>query len=254
MNTDHRPATNHSTNRTHTASSEVSRRVAGCTVALVGADGAGKTTVARRVADQLPIPSAYMYMGANLEAGNWMLPTTWAMRQWRRRQGTAGDGGGPPKRERASTSGNPVRHALRTVKSSLSIAHRVAEQAFRHVVAWTMRRTGRVVIFDRHYYTDYYSFDIDHTAERTVLQRMHGFLLEHVFPKPELVLFLDAPSEVLLARKGEGTIELLEHRRQDYERSAHQFAHFLRIDVSQPLDVVVQEVMDHILEFCRRHD
>jgi hypothetical protein len=37
-------------------------------------------------------------------------------------------------------------------------------------------------------------------------------MLEHFYPKPNLVIYLDAPAEMLFARKKEGTIELLEQR------------------------------------------
>ena len=41
-------------------------------------------------------------------------------------------------------------------------------------------------------------------------------MLNYIFPKPDLVICLDAPGEVLFSRKAEGTIELLEQRRQEY--------------------------------------
>jgi thymidylate kinase len=221
-------------------------------VALIGADGAGKTTVARRVSSRLSFRSSYIYMGSNMEAGNWMLPSTWLIRQWRRWRGTSTDGGGPPKRSRVRSKTGLARGVLRAGKSSLSMAHRVSEQGFRHLVAWTMCLAGRVVVFDRHYYTDYYAFDIDSDADRSWLQRLHGFILQRIFSKPDLVIFLDAPSEVLFARKGEGTIELLEHRRQDYLKVAGEFEHFDTVDATQTIDDVTEEVAHRIADF-RQH-
>ena len=46
------------------------------TVALIGPDGAGKTTVARKLADVLPVPVRYLYMGVSTDSSNVMLPTT----------------------------------------------------------------------------------------------------------------------------------------------------------------------------------
>src|SRR5690606_16626163 len=46
------------------------------TVALIGPDGAGKSTISRKVVEMLDIPAKYLYMGVNLEASNLMLPTT----------------------------------------------------------------------------------------------------------------------------------------------------------------------------------
>src|SRR3712207_8707740 len=50
----------------------------------------------------------------------------------------------------------------------------------------------------------------------TTLFRSHGFVLAHVYPKPDLVVYLDAPPEVMLARKGEGSVEALARRRGEY--------------------------------------
>ncbi|MGH3091699.1 MAG: hypothetical protein ACRDOG_05135, partial [Gaiellaceae bacterium] len=48
----------------------------GFTVALIGPDGAGKTTVARRLEGSLEGPVKYLYMGVNPDASNHLLPTT----------------------------------------------------------------------------------------------------------------------------------------------------------------------------------
>ena len=49
---------------------------AGFTVALIGPDGAGKTTVARALDSELPFPVAYLYMGVNPDSSNHLLFTT----------------------------------------------------------------------------------------------------------------------------------------------------------------------------------
>ncbi|HET6319783.1 MAG TPA: hypothetical protein VFG86_25265, partial [Chloroflexota bacterium] len=45
-------------------------------VALVGPDGAGKTTIGRHLERTFPYPLTYLYMGDNLDACNVLLPTT----------------------------------------------------------------------------------------------------------------------------------------------------------------------------------
>ena len=45
-------------------------------VALIGADGAGKTTVGRMLEQRSTLPVRYLYMGLNPAASNRMLPTT----------------------------------------------------------------------------------------------------------------------------------------------------------------------------------
>ena len=45
-------------------------------VAVIGADGAGKTTVTKRLLETLPVRMKYLYMGWNPESSNFALPTS----------------------------------------------------------------------------------------------------------------------------------------------------------------------------------
>ena len=45
-------------------------------VALIGCDGAGKTTVAEMLMSRHPFPVRYVYMGVNAASSNISLPTT----------------------------------------------------------------------------------------------------------------------------------------------------------------------------------
>ena len=65
------------------------------------------------------------------------------------------------------------------------------------------------------------------------------------------MIYLDAPAEVLLARKGEGTIEALARRRQDYLSLATITASFEVVDATRPLDEVTAEVIALIRSFAR---
>jgi len=66
------------------------------TVALVGPDGAGKTTIARRLVQVLPRPAKYLYMGVNWDASDPLRPTTRLVQRIRRVRGTRPTPGGPP--------------------------------------------------------------------------------------------------------------------------------------------------------------
>jgi thymidylate kinase len=225
------------------------------TVALIGPDGAGKTTIGRRIEYALPLPVKYVYMGVNLDSSNHMLPTTRLIKALKRMRGAAPDTAGPPdpKRVRKRPKGL-VKGALASAKSGLRMANRIGEEWFRQGLAWYYQRRGNIVLFDRHFFSDYYAYDIAsaHT-DRRLSDRFHGFMLNRVYPRPDLVIYLDAPAEVLFARKGEGTIEALERRRQEYMSLRSVVKHFAVVDATQPEEAVARDVTDLIWEFYNAH-
>ncbi|HEY3185723.1 MAG TPA: hypothetical protein VGJ77_22960 [Gaiellaceae bacterium] len=221
-------------------------------VALVGADGAGKTTVARSLEHVLPLPAKYLYMGVNWDASDHLLPTTRLVQAVRRARGTASGGGPPDYSESAESRRGALARARRAAWSALALANRLSEEWYRQALASSYVRRGVVVVFDRHFFSDYYAHDVAGGRPRGIDRRVHGFLLEHVYPKPDLVVFLDAPPEVLFARKGEGTLESLERRRQEYLGLAARTPHFVTVDAARPLDDVMQDVVAVIAAFSER--
>ncbi len=219
------------------------------TVALVGPDGAGKSTVAHRVVAALPFPARYVYMGVNLEASSTMLPTTRLALAVKHARGGRADmtgrtGSGPGESSRRR------RGAAAELRTSLRMANWIAEEWYRQAIAAFHQRRGRVVVFDRHFFCDYYAHDVaDPRPGRSPSSRAHGFNLRRLYPRPDLVVMLDAPAEVLHARKGEGTIESIEARRQVYLAQADLFGRFVVVDARQPAEAVVDEVRRQIVEF-----
>jgi thymidylate kinase len=221
------------------------------TVALAGADGAGKSTMSRRLEKSLPVRAKYIYMGINREASNLALPTTLLWKRIKRARGGSIDMGGPPDPNRLQQlPKNPLKRIARELKSGLRIANLIAEEWFRQLVAWYYQFRGYVVIFDRHFYFDYYKHHIANIGiNRTIADRVHGFMLNHVFPKPDFVIFLDAPAEVLFSRKGEGTLELLEQRRQEYLQIQKKVERFVTVDATQPMDEVALQICNLVMDF-----
>jgi thymidylate kinase len=221
------------------------------TIALVGADGSGKTTIARQLEKELPETIKYIYMGFSPLSSNFALPTTRFISWLKRLMGQDGDTSGPPdptKKRRRSK--NPVKRLASGVKGSLRLANRLAEEWFRQAVVWYYHHLGFIIVADRHFFSDYYAHDIDNDdPERPLTSRIHGFFLGRLYPRPDLIIFLDARAEVLFERKGEGSIELLEMRRQEYLRLRDQVRSFVTVDAEQPLDKVTADVLAAIEEF-----
>jgi len=220
-------------------------------VALVGPDGAGKTTLCRRLEERFPIPVKYIYMGVSTDASNVMLPTTRLLRGLKRKLGVKTEQAGPPDPNRAKSPPQGVlKRFTSTLKSSLRLINQLSEEWYRQFMAWNYQRRGTIVVFDRHFFTDYYAYDIlAGVTPKSLAQRIHGFILTRLYPKPDLVVHLDAPAAVLYDRKSEGTLEALEHRRQEYFQLKDSFDHFVTIDASQSQDQVVQQVFGLIYEF-----
>jgi thymidylate kinase len=225
------------------------------TVALIGADGAGKTTVGRKLEGALPIPVKYLYMGSNVEASNALLPTTRVLHAFKRARGEGPTGGPPDPTRRKPPARGFVRRSLRAAREVLGLANRLAEEWFRQGIAWYHVSRGRIVIFDRHFYSDYYAHDIAGNArDRTWNRRAHGFVLRHFYPKPDIVILLDAPPDVLWARKQEGTLEALTRRREEYLRMRDEVRAFAVVDATQSQDVVLGSVARLILERREREN
>lgn len=226
------------------------------TVALIGADGAGKTTIGRRIEKEGTLRVKYLYMGVNPEASNRMLPTTWLILKVKRLLGRETHAGGPPDPSRLEARPRGVvRRALRGIKSCLRTVNQLGEEWFRQLLAWCYECRGYVVLFDRHFYSDYYAHDIaGDSAGRTLARRIHGFALRRLYPQPDLVVLLDAPADVLFERKGEGSVELVERRRQEYLQVCEQVPQAAIVDATQPLDAVLREVIDVIREFHADRD
>jgi thymidylate kinase len=217
----------------------------GFTVALIGCDGAGKTTVARALERDGELPVRYLYMGVSAESSNRLLPTTRLVQAVRRARP---DASGPVERP----TGPPRRRGGRA-RAALRLANRLAEEWYRQLLAARYRSRGHIVVFDRHFLADYHATDVA-AAGRPMSRRIHGWMLAHAYPRPDLAVFLDAPPEVLYARKGEGTIASLTRRRADYLDLAHApgMGEFAVVSAMQPLGAVVDEVAGLIRERATR--
>ena len=221
------------------------------TVALIGPDGAGKSTIGRRLQEISPLPMKYVYMGVNLESSNLVLPTTRLLLEVKRARGQRPDITVP--REAYSQAQAPQRFMKRAadgMKSALRLVNLIAEEWFRQLVVWYYTLRGYSVLFDRHFYFDYFDHDIANTdPKRPLTSRIHGFMLQKLYPKPDLVIFLDAPAEILYARKPERTVTILENKRQEYVRLREIMKNSAVVDVSQPIDTVVRQVGELIVHF-----
>jgi thymidylate kinase len=213
----------------------------GFTVALIGCDGAGKTTVARALERDTDLPVRYLYMGVSSDSSNRQLPTTRVAHLVKRRRGAAPDTAGPRLPAPEPAPAGAVRRARRSARSTLRLLNRSAEEWYRQLLALAYQRRGQIVVFDRHFTADYHARDVA-AERRTLSRRVHGLMLTRLYPQPDLVIFLDAPPAVLHARKGEGTIASLGRRREEYFALGATLPRFRVVSATRPLPEVVGEV------------
>jgi thymidylate kinase len=94
---------------------------------------------------------------------------------------------------------------------------------------------GRLVLLDRVAYDAKLPGSVDTSAGG----RITSALLLAFGPKPDVLLMLDAPGEVMFARKGEHTVEILESWRQAYLKLAEALPNAWVLDATEPQDVVL---------------
>lgn len=211
------------------------------TVALVGADGAGKSTITRMLEQEpLPFPVKRVYMGMNLESSSLMLPTTRLLLAARHARGSSSEqtaGTHPP-------DSRPGRNWTLHTKDAARLTVWMFEEWLRQLVATAYAQRGYLVVFDRHFYADYYHSAIG--GDPDALRRLHGWTLKHAYPKPDLMICLDAPGEVLFARKHEFSAAWLEERRNQYLGLADVVKDFVVVDANRPLPAVFTDVVETI--------
>jgi thymidylate kinase len=170
----------------------------GLTIALVGPDGAGKSTIAERIKSGMGLPVRCLYMGL-----------------WRR---------GSSRMPRLA--------------GVFEIALRPFRIWGRYVAAIGHRRLGRIVVFDR--------YPLDATLPpkgRLVrLKRAYFWFLARCAPAPDMLIILDAPGEVLFARKGEEDPLSLESDRRHFRALADRVRNAFIVDVSCTTDDVFHQV------------
>lgn len=224
-------------------------------IALIGADGAGKTTIANKIKNELQLPIKYLYMGINVESSNVALPTSrfvQFIKNFRQRDSQKNSGSS----KSSPTSLHNRSSAKRTggkLRASARLVNRLLEEWYRQFISWRYRKRGFVVLYDRHFIFDFFENGHEFSdGKMPMSDKIHRWSLQKFYPRPDLTIYLDAPAEVLYARKEEATIEYLEARRRAFNECGKITKNFFKVDATQPLERVYSIVAEHIMNFSNQ--
>lgn len=103
----------------------------------------------------------------------------------------------------------------------------------------------KLVIFDRYYY-DYYA---DMKRYQYKLSPAFAKAFAWSIPSPNLIFVLDAPAEILYARKQELPVEELARQREAYRSFAQKHRHAILIDATRSEEQVAQQITTEILKY-----
>jgi thymidylate kinase len=117
---------------------------------------------------------------------------------------------------------------------------RIVDQQRRWLTGLRHRARGRLVLFDRYGYDALLPPRRNYRRPRKGLARR--WLLAHAAPAPNLVVLLDAPGEVLHARKQEQAVSVLEDERQGYLTLVSRLRNATVVDATGGADDVRRNV------------
>jgi thymidylate kinase len=201
----------------------------GAFVVLVGLDGSGKTTLARNIATRVTSEKSF----TGIRYFHWL----------------------PSPRQVIESPlpepGNQQRHQQRAqgIIASTCSAMRVVKNLLRARLAWWLRlrpllRQGYLVLVDRYFYNYYLDpVSVKFFASTAWLDGLRRF-----FPRPDAVVTLHAPADVVLRRKQE--LPEAEVRRQAATLETMKFdaAYVVAADASQPPEELARHTLSEILK------
>lgn len=160
----------------------------GAVVALLGPDGAGKSTVVEGLREVCERTVTVLYLGRRRGGGE-----------------PVSEASPAPRAESASPAPSALRECGFLLVRALGHLRLLAR-------GYAAARSGDIVLCDRH--------PIEVLAVRPrrtpTAERLERLIARRLMPKPDLLILLDAPAETMVERKREHPLELIEERRRAY--------------------------------------
>lgn len=224
------------------------------TIAFIGCDGSGKTSIIERLQADFPGLIKKVYMGLNLESSNYSLPTSRLALRYklfviRKRAEKIGN------TEPVFLSTHHILHRKQKRNGFVIIirtVNRLFEAWYRQLISWFYQAQGYLVTYDRHFLFDT-APDPSAQTRKHLAERTYRWLLKYTFPQNDLIIFLDAAPEVLLNRQQEVPVEYMTSQRAAYFAQGKRTANFVTVDAAQPFDQVYADVVQLIKQLYTKH-
>jgi thymidylate kinase len=218
-------------------------------IALIGGDGAGKSTVAHHLVADPEVRAKYLYMGISAQSSSNLLPTSrlfLLLKRRSHRRKVVQRTGRPPSSARIPAA--DYEYSTRQRGSfwvAARLLNRFAEAWYRQLLSLSYQWRGFLVVYDRHFLFDGGLLQpAKGGRSRHPAERLYRWAMRRFYPRPDLVILLDASGEVLHERKGEASVDYLDRWSAIYAAQAAAVKEFVRIDAAQPLEDVTREVGD----------
>lgn len=221
------------------------------TVALIGGDGAGKTTIASHLEKSLPWPGKYLYMGTSVISSDAALPTSRLalaikMHLHNKSRSASNDSQDAPSCDVLHYG--PAKHGVIWVFARF--LNRMAEAWWRQLLSVSYQLRGFVVIYDRHFL--FQPVDRHNSTVSRIFQELELWIFQHCYPRPDLVIFLNAPPEVLNRRKADAALDQLAEQREFMIERGKMMPNFVDIDAGRPLEQVIADVSRQVIALRTR--
>ena len=89
------------------------------------------------------------------------------------------------------------------------------------------------------------------TGKYLFTDRVYCWFLQKFYPRPGLVIYLNAPADLLYERKQEEPIEYLQRTRKELAQKSCYAKKYVSVDTTKPLEEVFQIVNELILYHCK---
>jgi thymidylate kinase len=220
-------------------------------VAIIGQDGAGKTTIANMVLEKLPYKMKYIYMGRNVDSSNYFLPTSKFIHLYKiykyKKKHKIRDSDAAKKLSLHEIDQDRKKDTRGKIGAFLRLLNRLAEEWYRLLISLSYQKRGFLVVYDRHFLVDSIPDKLDTEISRNRLTtRIHDWILKNLYETPSIIFFLYAPAEVLFARKGEATIDYIKAKNEAFLKFGENLKGFEVIDATQQVDKVFEDVKGKI--------